>query len=78
MTATPANHVVETERLILRRPLPEDAEGYTGFYLSDRAQYVGQTDKPYKAWSYFAAEIGHWEIRGWGMFAVVERATGPN
>ncbi len=68
--------VIETERLILRRPEPSDAEGYMAFCLSERAKYTSHTDKPYMAWLYFAAELGHWDIRGWGLFTVVERSTG--
>jgi RimJ/RimL family protein N-acetyltransferase len=30
----------------------------------------------YGAWSAFSSMVGHWELRGFGMFAVVERATG--
>ncbi len=61
---------IETERLVLRRPDPKDADGYVDFFLSDRACFVGQTPRRHRAWVYFAGEIGHWEIRGWGMFAV--------
>lgn len=67
--------VIDTERLTLRRPVPADAAPYAAFFLTDRAKHVGQTDKPHMAWLYFAAELGHWEIRGWGMFTVVDRAT---
>jgi RimJ/RimL family protein N-acetyltransferase len=30
----------------------------------------------FAAWSAFAAMIGHWTLRGFGLFAVVERETG--
>ena len=67
---------LETERLILRRPEPRDADGFIAFYLTDRARFVGQTDRRHQAWLNFAAEIGHWEIRGWGMFAVEAKKAG--
>jgi RimJ/RimL family protein N-acetyltransferase len=62
--------VIETERLVLRRPEGKDADSYVDFMLSSRAAFVGGTDKPHRGWIYFAAEIGHWDIHGWGMFAV--------
>ena len=68
--------VLETARLRMRRPAPEDAQDYIDFCLSERARYVSQTDKPHMAWLYFAAELGHWEIRGWGMFSLDRRDTG--
>ncbi len=43
------------------------------------AQYVAVDGKPlsrFAAWQSFASMVGHWALRGFGMFAVVERATG--
>ena len=68
--------MLETERLTLRRPAPADADAYMEFCLSDRARYTAHTDRQHMAWLFFAAELGHWEMRGWGLFTVVERATG--
>lgn len=63
-------HILETERLILRKPMPKDWEGFRDFAISDRAVGIGGPHSLGKAWRSFAAEIGHWEIRGYGMFAV--------
>jgi RimJ/RimL family protein N-acetyltransferase len=61
---------LETERLVLRRPAPRDEPGYVALMTSERSRYMGGPMRPYRAWSAFAAELGHWEIRGWGPFAV--------
>lgn len=67
--------VLETERLILRGPKPADTEGYVHFMMSERSQYVeGNLPRP-KAWRAYAVEIGHWLIRGFGMWAVTEKGN---
>ena len=62
--------VLTTERLTLRAPQPGDAEAFMAFYGTDRAQYVGGPMEPRQAWSFFGTEIGHWAVRGFGMFTV--------
>jgi len=68
--------VLETPRLILRANRPEDFEPYAAFYASDRALLRGGIKSRYEAWVQFAAEIGHWALRGYGFWAVEEKATG--
>lgn len=65
--------VLETERLVLRAPAPKDESDYVAFFTSDRAKYVGGTPSPIKAFQAFALEVGHWAIRGFGMWAVTRR-----
>ena len=65
--------VLETERLILRGPKAADTEGYVRFMMSKRAQYVGGHVSEREAWRAFAKEVGHWLIRGFGMWAVTEK-----
>ncbi|MEX3016716.1 GNAT family N-acetyltransferase [Gymnodinialimonas hymeniacidonis] len=63
--------VLHTERLTLRGPEARDYSAFRDFFLSDRSQYTGG---PYedakKAWLLFAAELGHWQLRGFGMWTV--------
>lgn len=68
--------VIETERLILRPNRAEDFEHYAAFYASDRALLRGGIKTRAQAWIQFAAEIGHWTLRGFGFWAVEEKATG--
>ena len=70
---TPTLH---TERLILRKPEPRDADGFIAMLMSDRARYLGGPVEMGKAWRAFASIIGHWDIRGYGVFTVELRETG--
>ncbi|WP_299968432.1 GNAT family N-acetyltransferase [uncultured Roseobacter sp.] len=67
MTTAPR---LTTDRLTLRMPHPGDADAFMAFYGSDRAQYVGGPLSPRQAWHFFGSEIGHWSMRGFGMFTV--------
>ncbi|KAA9010593.1 GNAT family N-acetyltransferase [Histidinibacterium aquaticum] len=64
---------LETERLILRKPAARDWEMGRDFFMSERAKGIGGPYEEGRAWLIFAAEIGHWEIRGYGMFAVTRK-----
>jgi len=62
-----------TDNLILRGPAAQDAEAFVEFFGSDRAIYVGGPKPPRQSWLLFAAEIGHWAIRGYGMWTVTTK-----
>jgi len=68
--------VIETERLILREPRPSDFETYAAFYQTERSHLRGGPLGRDEAWKAFAAEIGHWHLRGYGFWAVDEKASG--
>lgn len=73
MTTPP---VIRTERLTLRPNRPEDFDAYAAFYASDRARLRGGVKSREEAWIQFAAEIGHWTLRGYGFWAVEETSSG--
>ena len=73
MTVAP---VIETERLILRPNRAEDFDAYAAFYATDRARLRGGVKTRAQAWIQFAAEIGHWSLRGYGFWAVENKAAG--
>ena len=68
-----------TERLLLRGFEPRDAEPYAAMvadpevtrYLGD-GRPLGRAD----AWRQLAMFAGHWTLRGFGVWAVEERASG--
>jgi RimJ/RimL family protein N-acetyltransferase len=71
---------IETDRLILRPILPEDAELYLAM-MGDRdfARFLtpdGKAQDRAGAWRGFATVVGHWAIRGYGFFSVLEKSTG--
>ena len=66
-----ATAVIETPRLTLRRPEARDLEGYIAFMATDRSSGVGGPKSRSDAWRSFAGLLGHWELRGFGQFALV-------
>lgn len=67
---------LETDRLILRAPSAVEFEPLAAFYDSDRARFVGGRMDREKVWRHLALEIGHWQMRGYGRWTVVEKASG--
>lgn len=68
-----SNMTLQTERLILRRPEPGDYGAFRAFMTSDRSHGTDGPTTVGQAWRAFAAELGHWEILGYGMWAVTVR-----
>ena len=62
--------VLTTDRLTLRGPALGDLDTFVEFYTSDRSAYVGGPLTKDAAWRLFATEIGHWHLRGFGMWTV--------
>ncbi|HEY5047350.1 MAG TPA: GNAT family N-acetyltransferase [Rhizomicrobium sp.] len=67
---------LETERLVLREWRAEDFEPYARFMAdSDVTRYLtGEPMSRADAWRNMATFIGHWELRGYGMWAVERKA----
>ncbi len=71
--------VLETERLLLRQPGEDDLDALAAMYAdAEVMRYIGDGQPVDRAesWKAIAGAIGHWELRGYGLFAYVERATG--
>ncbi|MBK1635902.1 GNAT family N-acetyltransferase [Rhodovulum adriaticum] len=73
MTAIPT---IDTARLILRAPGPQDFPAMRAFYASDRSRFVGGPKDAEGAWRQLATEIGHWALCGYGRWIVEDKATG--
>jgi RimJ/RimL family protein N-acetyltransferase len=68
--------VLETERLTLRAPGPQDLEGFRDFILSDRGAFVRSPDLDEgKIWRAYGHVIGHWVLRGFGSFVYCLKGT---
>ena len=65
--------MLHTRRLVLRRPTGDDWPAARDFFMSERARGVGGPFDLGRAWRSFAAEIGHWDILGYGMWSVTLR-----
>ncbi|MEM7527741.1 MAG: GNAT family N-acetyltransferase [Pseudomonadota bacterium] len=68
--------VLETERLTLRAPVAGDIDAFTTFWSSERAHWHGGPFTPGRCWRNLGTQIGHWVMRGYGGFVMVERASG--
>ncbi len=67
---------LETPRLILRAPAPQDVAAMLGFLGSERARFYGGPMDRGAAWKKFAAFAGQWLLRGDGLYAITLRDTG--
>ena len=67
--------VIETQRLILRGPEAEDYPDFKATFSSYRSRFMGGPLNAYEAWMLYAAEIGHWQIRGFGMWMIHDKVT---
>jgi len=71
---------LETERLILRLMAPDDVESHIKMMLDPCVvEFLSPDGKPQSReliWRAFASMLGHWCIRGFGMFSAFERETG--
>lgn len=68
---------LETERLILRAPKPEDFDAWADFMADPEAsKYLGGAVVRPAAWRSMCTMAGAWIVRGFSMFAVEEKATG--
>ncbi len=70
---------LRTERLVLRMLREEDFEEYAAMTAdAEVMRYLGE-GKPLSrgdAWRQMAFLVGHWQLRGYGMWAVEEAGTG--
>lgn len=69
---------LETDRLLLRQWRAEDFEPYSEICADpDVMRYLGaKTLSRAECWRHMAFLIGHWELLGYGHFAVEEKSTG--
>lgn len=68
---------LHSRRLLLRAPAAKDFPVYRSFYADAGAScFYGGPLPPDLAWRKLAYDVGHWALRGFGMWSVVEQATG--
>ena len=69
--------VLDTENLILRGPELRDVEPMIAFLLdASRSGGFGAASNRGEAWRWFALNVGHWHIHGYGYFTIEMRDTG--
>jgi len=64
-----------TDRLVLRGPGAQDFELYARFFDAQTGDgyFYGGPLKPYEAAVKLAADIGHWQMKGFGKFTIIRR-----
>ena len=70
---------LETERLLLRPFRAEDIDAYAALCADPEVmRYLGTGSvlSRVEAWRHMAMLVGHWQLRGFGTWALEERATG--
>ena len=68
---------LETDRLTLRTWVADDYESLVEFYKDEaNAKYVGGVKNSDEAWRLLALQIGHWQLKGFGYWAVEEKESG--
>jgi len=70
---------LETDRLILRMFREDDAEAYARICADPEVmRYLGEGKalSVFEAWRQMAFLVGHWQLLGYGHFAVEEKSSG--
>jgi RimJ/RimL family protein N-acetyltransferase len=70
---------VTTERLLLRGFREEDFEPWAAIAADDEVmRAVGRENglEPWEAYNEVFSTLGHWAVKGYGLWALEERATG--
>jgi RimJ/RimL family protein N-acetyltransferase len=66
-----------TERLVLRPFRLDDLDAYAAMNADpDVMRYIGEVQDRAEAFRHLCAALGHWRLRGFGPWAIEERATG--
>jgi RimJ/RimL family protein N-acetyltransferase len=72
--------LLQTPRLLLRQFHPDDIDAYAAMCAdAEVMRYLSPTGEPLSredAWRQMAMIRGHWELRGFGMWAAEELGTG--
>ncbi len=68
--------VLETERLIMRDWQESDLEMVDGIYSDEEnSRYIGGINTRIESWRYLASHIGHWQLRGFGMWVLETKSS---
>ena len=69
--------VLETERLIMREWRRSDFDAYAAANADAEVQrFLGGPQDREQSWRSMAVQIGHWELRGYGQWALERREDG--
>ena len=67
---------LETDRLLLRLPNESDFEALAAMYADEEVmKFLGGPTPRDTTWRTLATFIGHWCLRGYGLFSVIEKES---
>lgn len=68
---------LETDRLILRQPELSDFEPLCALMADETVtRFIGGVQEPALVWRNLCGIVGHWALRGYGFFSVIEKESG--
>ncbi|WP_371227612.1 GNAT family N-acetyltransferase [Roseovarius sp. 2305UL8-3] len=67
--------VLETERFILRAFGPQDMERGVAHLMTERTKYMGGPWSKADAWDHCCGLMGHWAVRGYGLFSICPKGS---
>lgn len=73
----PLAPTLRTERLILRHPKQTDAAAYAAFFTdADASVFYGGPLSLKASWARLAQDVGHWGLKGYGVWVLEAKETG--
>jgi len=68
---------IESDRMILRKPIDTDRQDLHHYYLMKFAwNTAGRALADWETWRQVATMIGHWEIRRYGPYVMMNKNSG--
>lgn len=67
---------LETPRLVLRAPQAADFDAFAAYRAGERTRFTGGPMDRNLAWRAFGHMVGHWVLRGYGVFVLEDKASG--
>ncbi|MCT4556701.1 MAG: GNAT family N-acetyltransferase [Pelagimonas sp.] len=68
--------VLQTERLTLRGPEIGDFDALCAYFQDPRSAFNGGPRTPVEVWTTLTSSVGHWHLRGYGLWFITGRDDG--
>ena len=66
----------ETKRILLRGGVTADLDKLDEFFSSPESRYVGGPRPRAESWESLCAGVGHWALRGFGLWILTDKTEG--
>lgn len=76
MTTTAFIPAFDTQRIHLRGGVATDLDALDEFFSSNQSRYVGGPRPRNESWDALCAGVGHWALRGFGLWMLTAKDTG--